>query len=181
MRRLFLLLLAAGLAAPLCAQSPLQMRVERVSKKRDSGERSDGLFIYAADYAASMALRITVTNTVPKPVTGVKVRWGIVKMQVRGYSATHGVDVAYGAEQVFDLKPMEKKILETESVEAGGKRFNDGETHGDRIHGHGVQLMIADKPVAEEFVPATPGIRKAFENLRPIGDQDKPEKPGKKR
>ena len=180
MRRLLLLLLAAGVAAPLCAQSPLQMKVERISKKHDSGERSDGVYLYAADYSASMSLRITVTNTVPKPVIGVKVKWGIIKIQVRGRSATHGAEAAYGGEQVFDLKPMEKKILETESVGASGQHFNDGETHGDRIHGHGVQLSIADKLITEEFVPATPNIRKTFENLRPVGDQERSQPPGKK-
>ncbi len=180
MKRLLVWVGAVGGGLPLYAQSPLQMKVERISKKHDSGERTEGMFIYAADYAASMALRVTITNTAPKPVTGVKIKWGIVKTQVRGYSATRGVEAAYGAEQKFDLKPMEKKIIETESVEAGGRHFNDGETHGDRIHGHGVQLTVADKLIAEEFVPGTPGIRKAFENMRPVGDQEKPEKPGKK-
>jgi len=176
-------LVVCGTALPVFAQfSPLQLKVERITKKTDTGERHEAsgsiTFIYAGDYSANMALRITVRNTTTKPFDGLTLRWGIVKSNVSGFR--QGGDSAYGAEQTLDLKPTESKIIETDVVTASGKRFADGDARGERIRGHGVQILRDGKVIVEEFVPPTG--KKAFESLKPVGSQEEPTAPtgGKK-
>jgi len=172
-----------GTGLPVSAQfSPLQLTVQRITKKTDSGERHEArgsvTVIYAGDYSANMALRITVKNTSTKPLEGLTLRWGIVKSQVTGYRQTG--DVAYGGEQPLDLKPTESKTIETDVVSAFGKRFADGDSHGERLRGHGVQILREGRVIVEEFVPPT--CKKAFEALKPVGSQGQPPAPeeGKK-
>lgn len=176
-------LVVCGTALPAFAQfSPLQITVQRITKKTDTGERHEAqgsaTIIYAGDYSANMALRITVRNTTTKPFDGLTLRWGIVKSQVIGFR--QGGDVAYGGEQPLDLKPTEVKVIETDVVSASGKRFADGDARGERLRGHGVQILRDGKVIAEEFVPPT--TKKAFEALKPVGSQDEPAAPaeGKK-
>lgn len=163
-----------GAALPVAAQfGPVQIKVERITKKTDTGDTYTGMFIYAGDYSANMALKITVRNSTPQHVNGLTLRWGIVKSQVSGYR--QGGDVAYGAEQAFDLKPTEVKVVETDVVTASGKRFADGDARGEKIRGHGVQILRDGKVLAEEFVPPT--TKKAFESLKPVGSQGEPAAP----
>jgi hypothetical protein len=160
-----------GTALPVSAQfSPVQLTVQRITKKTSTGDTYAGTLWYPGDYSANMALRITVKNTTPQLVNGLTIRWGIVKSQVSVYR--QGNDVAYGGEQTLDLKTIESKTVETDVVGATGKRFSDGDTRGEKIRGHGVQVLRDGKVIAEEFVPPT--VKKAFENLRPVADASGP-------
>ena len=170
MKKLMVVLLVGILAAPVWAQfSPVQITVQRVSKKKDAGETATGIgggwvMIRPGDYSASMALRITIRNTGQQPVNGAIVRWGIIKSQVVGFG--RGGNAAYGAEETIDLKGLESKLIETPTITASGQQFGDGEARGEKIRGHGVQVLLAGKVVAEEFSPVT--AKKSFENLRPV-------------
>lgn len=171
-------LAVCGMALPVSAQfGPVQLKVERMTKKTDAGEtresRGSVTIIYAGDYAANMALKITMRNTSAQPLSGLTLRWGIVKSQVSGYR--QGSDAAYGAEQPLELKPFEAKLIETDVVTATGKRFADGDARGEKIRGHGVQVLRDGKVIAEEFVPPT--VKKTFETLKPVGSQGEPAAP----
>jgi hypothetical protein len=186
MKRLVMLVAVCGLVTPAGAQfSPVQLTVQRVTKKKDAGERvseaGNMVIIRAGDYSANMALKITVRNSSARPLNGLTLRWAIAKSQVSEYS--RGGDAAFGAEQTFDLKPFEQKIIETEQVVASGQQFGSGEARGEKIRGHGVRVTQDNKVLAEEFVPVT--VKKCFENLRPVGSgAEEPsspaEAPGKK-
>ncbi|MFZ2640701.1 MAG: hypothetical protein WA117_06910 [Verrucomicrobiia bacterium] len=176
MNKLLLLMVALGIALPVSAQSPVQVTVQRVSKKKSAQgdvRREGNIIWYSHNTAnASLTLRITLQNTSIRPIEDVTVRWGVAKTRLTG--SGHAGDVAYGKDEKCSLKPKEIKVLETETVEAkkSESQLSDRQ-FGEKIHGHGVQVMIGGRPVWEEFVPGT--IKKAFENLRPLEDQEKEE------
>jgi len=173
MKKLIVLFVFCGMVLPLAAQMvPLQLDVKPASRKRGTGSGS-----YYSNIQASRALQITIQNTSPKPVTGVTVRWGVVKTRVRAYfsdSQQNWRERAFGAEEKLDLKPREQKIIETAEVGASRQEDNtDGSIYGEKIIGHGVQVLIDDKVVAESYVPASPAIKKALEKLYPVEEEER--------
>ena len=180
MKRLLILLVVAGMVISANAQSPVQVTVQRITKKKSAQgdvHTEHGVQHFQLNTESlSLTLRITLQNTSIRPIEDVVVRWGVAKMQLRG--TTHTGDVAYGREEKCSLKPKEIKVIETETVEAQKKESQISERmFGEKIHGHGVQVMIGGRLVSEEFVP--PNVRKAFENLKPLSDQDKEQEPGR--
>ena len=157
--------------------SPIQVSVQRTSSKKDTPgdvtHHAGVVYFTSNKIASSLALRITLQNPLTQPVEDIVVRWGIAKASV---SATgHGAPVAYGREEKCSLKPKETKILETDAVGANTREspISDHRS-GEKIVGHGVQVLIAGKLVWEEFVPGT--VKPSFENLRPMEDLDKKKK-----
>lgn len=174
MNKLLVLLVVVGMALSANAQCPVQVTVQRITKKKSAqGEvTTQGNMQYFQYNTAnsSLTLRITLQNTSIRPVEDVVVRWGVAKTRLTGTG--HAGDVAYGKEEKCSLKPKEVKVIETETVQAKKQESQISERQfGEKIHGHGVQVMIGGRPVWEEFVPGT--IKKSFENLRPIEDQEK--------
>ena len=168
--------------------SPVQVAVQRISKKKSAqGDvRPDGRVVWFSPntLAASMSLRITLQNTSTSPIEDIVVRWGISKIRLSGTG--HGADAVYGKEEKCSLKPKEIKVIETDVVEANSTESQLTDRRGgEKIHGHGVQVMLGGRVLWEEFVPAT--VKAAFANLRPLDAQEpqekpatKPSKPGKK-
>jgi hypothetical protein len=186
MKRLMMLLVAGGLMMPVYAQfSPVQVTVQRVTKKKSKQgkveDRGSTIAFYPNDLFASLSLRITLRNSTAKPVEGVVVKWGIAKTRMSGESRGGGMAV-YGAEQSCSLNPLETKVIETDAVEATGQEMQlSDRRYGEKIYGHGVQVLIGGKVMNEEFVP--PGVKKGFENIRAVdsdsGKADEP-RPGQK-
>ncbi|MBI5395572.1 MAG: hypothetical protein HZA91_09780 [Verrucomicrobia bacterium] len=173
MKRLFAITIITltGMALPMAAQ--VRLEVKPVTSKKDVG----GVYGNAAEYVQSRSLAINIQNTSAKPILGITVRWGIVKMNQGGYVSRSskglrsGQSAAFGGEESVDLKPLESKRIETSAVEAGGRRWNYLSPEGEKLVGHGVQVLIGDKVMAEEFVPPT--VKNAFKELRPVGsDRD---------
>jgi hypothetical protein len=158
---------------PAAAQMvPLTLDVKPVTRKRASGSGA-----YYSNIQSGRALQITIQNTSPKPVADVMVRWGIVKTQSRIYysdSQRNWRERAFGAEEKLDLKPREQKVIETAEVGAAHEESHiSGSIYGEKIIGHGVQVLIGDKVVAESYVPASPAIKKAMEKLYSIEEQER--------
>ncbi len=185
MKTLVIWVVVAGMALSASAQfSPVQVTVQRVSKKKSAqGDFTpSGRVILVAPntVAASMSLRITLQNSSTSPIEDIVVRWGISKIRLSGTG--HGADAVYGKEEKCSLKPKETKIIETDVVEANSaeSQLTDRRS-GEKIHGHGVQVMLGGRVLWEEFVPTT--VKAAFANLRPLDSQEqpqeKPTKPGK--
>lgn len=178
MNKLLLLMLIAGIALPASAQSPVQVTVQRISKKKSAqGDvRQEGNIIWFSNNTAnaSLTLRITIQNISSRPIENAVIRWGVAKVRLSG--TAHTGDVAYGKEEKCSLNPKEIKVIETETVEAQKRESQLSDRQfGEKIRGHGVQVLIGGRLVCEEFVP--PNIKKSFDNLRPIDDQEKEEKP----
>lgn len=176
MNKLLLLMLVVGIALPVSAQSPVQVTVQRISKKKsaqgDVKQRGNTVWYWPNTANASLTLRITLQNISIRPIEDVVVRWGVAKTRLTGTG--HAGDVAYGKDEKCSLKPKEVKVIETETVQAKKQESQlDDRQFGEKIRGHGVQVLIEGKPVWEEFVPGT--VKKSFENLRPIEDQEKEE------
>lgn len=173
MKRLMILLVLCGAVLPVAAQMtvPLQLDVKPLTRKRASGSGA-----FYSNIQASRALQITIQNTSPKPVTEVTVRWGIVKTRSRIYSSDsqqNWRERAFGAEEKLDLKPREQKVIETADVSAAHEESHiSGSIYGERIVGHGVQVLIGDKVVKEIYVPDSPAIKKAMEKIHSIEDED---------
>lgn len=144
-----------------------------VSKKNTPWDNGNRLI-----HNESRSLNISVHNNTPQPILGVKVRWGIVKTQLAGKSNNLKASTsAFGKEETLDLKPLERKTFVTSAVEAQSKQFDRLATQGEKIVGHGVQLLINGSVVAEEFVP--PSCKKPFETLQSPDPEPKPR--GKRR
>lgn len=171
MKKLIVLLVVCGLAMPLAAQLavPLQLDVKQLSRKRASGGGN-----YYSNVQSGRALQITIKNTSPKPVSGITVRWGIVKTRSRIIDSNRGWrERAFGAEEKLDLKPLEQKIIETAEVGAAREESHyDGWMYGEKIIGHGVQVLINGIQVAENVVPPSPAIKKSLEKLYPIEEEE---------
>ncbi len=180
MKKLLILMVAAGVVLSANAQSPVHVTVQRISKKKsEQGEvrRGSKVRIFPHNTAdASVTLRITIQNTSGRPVEDMVVRWGVAKVRLHRGGQTG--DVAYGRDEKCSLKPGEIKVIETETVEASSSESQLTDFRkGEKIHGHGVQLLVGGKVVWEEFVPLT--VKKSFENLKPLNDQEKDEDQGK--
>ncbi|MBI5686355.1 MAG: hypothetical protein HZC54_14875 [Verrucomicrobia bacterium] len=178
MRRLLVFMLVAGMGVSAGAQSPVQVAVQRLAKKKfvQGDVRTVGNTTwYSSNQAdASLTLRITVRNISISPIDGAVVRWGVAKTRLAGNSRAG--DMAYGREEKCSLKPLGTQIIETETVEAARRESQlSQQAFGEKIRGHGVQVLIGGRVVWEEFVPAT--VRKSFENLRPVGEQEPAENP----
>jgi len=187
MKRWIMLLIVGGLVMPVYAQfSPVQVTVQRVTKKKSKqGDVRPGggvLWFSPNELFASLSLRITLRNTSAKPVDGVVVKWGIAKQRMGGTSSGGGMAV-YGAEQTCSLNPLETKVIETDTVEASGQESQLTDSrYGEKIYGHGVQVLIGGKVMNEEFVP--PAVKKGFESLRAVGSdggRDDERRPARKK
>jgi len=174
MNRLIILLMFCGMVLPVAAQMvvPLQLDVKPVTRKKGL-ENS----YFRNTTQSQRALQITVQNTSVKPVTDVMVRWGIVK--TRNSSITYSDssrnwrERAFGAEEKFDLKPREQKIIVTDEIGACRTDSNFNlYSYGEKITGHGVQVLIAGKIVAEAYVPGSPATKKAMEKIYPVETAD---------
>ena len=180
MKRLLMLMVGVGMVLSASAQSPVQVTVQRISKKKSAQGEVKPLAhtrYYAHNTAdASLTLRITIQNISGRPIEDVVVRWGVAKVRMR--RSPHAKDVAYGRDEKCSLQSNESKVIETETVEASRSesQLTDFKT-GEKIHGHGVQLLIGGKVMWEEFVP--PAVKNSFDDLRPVGDQEKEEGRGK--
>ncbi|MFA5190113.1 MAG: hypothetical protein WC740_05275 [Verrucomicrobiia bacterium] len=140
--------------------SPVKLvEVKANSKKKDFSSGAGNV----ANYAQSRALTITIRNGSQQPVPGVMVRWGVVKTDFRTNKTA-----TYGKEENMDLRPLETRTLETPSVTATGKQWNYKANEGEKLLGHGVQVLIGDKVVAEEFSP--PSVKPYFSNLEFVGE-----------
>lgn len=177
MKRLLVLVLVVGMGVSAIAQCPVQVTVQRLTKKKFvQGEvRQSGNYnLYAPNQAgSSLGLRITVRNISTLPIEGGVVRWGVAKTRLAGDSRAG--DVAYGGEEKCSLKPQGVQVFETEIVEAAREELQISQrAYGEKIRGHGVQVLLGGRIAWEEFVPAT--VRKSFENLKPVSEQAQEEK-----
>jgi hypothetical protein len=158
-----------GAILPVAAQMavPLQLDVKPITRNKGVG----GGYFYN-NTQSKRALQITIQNTSPRPVTGVKVRWAIVKMRVRASSDWH--ERAFGAEETFDLKPREQKIIETAEVGAYREEDNfSGYVYGDKIIGHGVQVLVDGKIVAKMYVPGSSAVEKTMEKIYAVDSEER--------
>lgn len=176
MNKLLVLMAVVGITLSANAQCPLQVTVQRIAKRKSAqGEvttRGNMQYFQYNTQNSALTLRITLQNISIRPVEDVVVKWGVAKTRLTG--SGHAGDVAYGKEEKCSLKPKEVKVIETETVQARKQESQiDDRQFGEKIRGHGVQVLIEGKPVWEEFVPGT--VKKSFENLRPIEDQEKEE------
>lgn len=114
-----------------------------------------------ATYHQTRSLTIFIRNTSREPVSGIAVRWGIVRADMRG-----GRETAYGTEEIIDLKPLETKTIETASISATGRRWNYRASDGQKISGHAVQVRVGGQVIGEDFSPAS--VKAAFEKLQPV-------------
>jgi hypothetical protein len=172
MKKLIALFLVGGMVLPLAAQMvPLQLDVKPVSRKRSSGSG-----IYHSNVQAGRALQIAIQNTSPRPVGGITVRWGIVKTRTHVSSSDsqrNWRERAFGGEEKCDLQARERKVIETAEVGASHEESHiSGSIYGERIIGHGVQVLIDGKVVAESYVPASPATKKALEKLYPVEEEE---------
>ncbi|MCX7827020.1 MAG: hypothetical protein N2689_15935 [Verrucomicrobiae bacterium] len=159
-------MIASGTRAPAFAQlAAVQlMEVKAVNTKRDSASG----YANQSVYAQTRALRITLRNTTAQPLHGIKVRWGVVKDRLpSGNPIVKPYTAAFGAEETIDLKPFETRTIETAPVDAHGARWNYLPPSGEKIVGHGVQVVLGDKVVAEEITP--PSYKKTFDKIYPPG------------
>ncbi|MCX6908671.1 MAG: hypothetical protein NTY01_11585 [Verrucomicrobia bacterium] len=149
---------SATLAQTVTGICPVQLvEVRPTIKKKDV---SPG-FGNRAAYQQSRALAILIRNTSKQPVTGIVVRWGIVRADL-----SEGKQIAYGTEETLDLKPLETKTIETATINASGHRYNFSAQRGQKIMGHGAQVLMGGRVVAEVFAP--PSVKSAFEKLTPV-------------
>ena len=173
MKKLLILALLFGIGVCEGAQTNLDVKVERVSKKKYSqgevvGTGQGRHTFYPNTGTASLTLRITLHNTSTSALNDLVVRWGIVKQQYDGRSKT--ADVAYGREEKCSLKPQETRIIETETVGATREETQLSQrVFGEKLHGHGVQVLLGGRVLWEEFVPGT--VKPAFDNMRPLEAQ----------
>ncbi|MBM3888932.1 MAG: hypothetical protein FJ388_07365 [Verrucomicrobia bacterium] len=154
--------------------APVQLIVQPQTKKRGAGGGW-----YWSNSNDSRTLHIIVKNLSAQPISELTVRWGIVKTRIGG--STRGPrQAAYGDEQKLDLKPTEQKEFDTPSLDVYHHDWVDtGTVHGEKITGHGAQVLIGGKVVAEQFVP--PGVKPLFEKLRPMPKDEEEPRPSTRR
>jgi hypothetical protein len=145
--------------------APMNLEVQRVFRRKDAADASIRGMDARSNYLESMSLRIIIQNFSPQSFTNVVVRWAIVKRAVGRNPMAK--DVFWGAEEKLAFKPIEKKVIETPAVEAGGVMSSMmGRAYGEMIKGHGVQVLIGTNCVAEDTVPAS--LKISFKNLQPV-------------
>jgi hypothetical protein len=179
MRRLILTGVAGVFATVVVAQelSPVRMTVVPMSNRKASGSQPGALQPMGGQQAgAGRYLRVTILNLTTKPLTGVTVRWGILKSMPQhattstfGNMRTQTVPViAFGGQETLDLNPRQEKIFETEFLDASvGKRSNSVFRSKEKIEGHGVEIYLGGKIVAQEYVGFR-GAKYQMEELHPI-------------
>ena len=153
MKRLILFAVAVALAIPLHAQNgpiPVQLNMTLNKKKK---QVSSG-YGNAAEYFINSSLHIAVNNVSARPLTGVKVRWGMV--QHSSYSSKQMA--TYGAEETIDIPPLKEKIIETQPIETRGTEYEFLGKRGESIMAYGAQVLIDGKVVAQKIVPANYNI-----------------------
>ncbi|OHE79787.1 MAG: hypothetical protein A2107_07025 [Verrucomicrobia bacterium GWF2_62_7] len=122
MKRWMLVGVAGVFATAVVAQelSPVRMTVVPVSNRKLGGSQPGALQPMGGQQAgAGRYLRITILNVTTKPLTGVTVRWGILKsMPQHAMTSTFGnmrrqtvPVVAFGGQETFDFKPRQEKIF----------------------------------------------------------------------
>ncbi|MBM3887837.1 MAG: hypothetical protein FJ388_01790 [Verrucomicrobia bacterium] len=171
------LLLAFVAASSAFAQiSPVQMNVQPFNNRKDAGPAVPGgpPAATGGQPALGRYLRISVRNIGANPLSEVTVRWGIMR-SMRTYTSTSTAlyqqrtfPVAFGGQETFDLKPRQEKVIETGFLEAKrSARVTEGYRDQEKIEGHGVQVFIGGRVVAEEFVGA-PACKQSMDELHPI-------------
>lgn len=181
MKRLMIMFAVLGMVISATAQmSPVQVSVQRVSKKDSTpgNVTHHGGMVYfsSSKLSAALSLRITLQNPLTGPVEDLVVRWGIAKTRLG--ASGHGDIVSYGGEEKCSLRSKELKVIETETVEADSREsLVSDRRSGEKIMGHGVQLLLGGKLVWEEFVPGS--VKASFENLKPISELKSKKKPAK--
>ena len=155
--------------------SPVQLIVQPQTKKRGAGSGW-----YWRDSNDSRTLHIIVKNLSAQPINELTVRWGIVKMRI-GSSNTRGPrEAAYGAEEKFDLKPTTQKEIDTPYLDVHHHDWHaSGTYYGEKITGHGAQVLLQGKVIAEQFTP--PGIKPLFDKLKPMPKDEEETRPSKRR
>lgn len=145
--------------------APINLEVQRVFRRKDVADASTRGVDARSNYLETTSLRIILRNMSPQAFTNVIVRWAIVKRAV-GRSLT-SKDICFGAEEKLEFKPIERKVIETPVVEAGGVMSTlIGRAYGEMIKGHGVQVIFGTNCVAEETVPAS--LKISYKNLQPV-------------
>jgi len=179
MKRLILMGIACVSATAVLAQelSPVRMTVVPVSNRKTSESQTTALQPMGGQQAgAGRYLRVTILNVTTKPLMGVTMRWGILKsMPQHATTSTFGnmrrqtvPVVAFGGQETFDFKPRQEKILETEFLDASvGKKSNSVFQSKEKIEGHGVEIYLDGKIVAQEYVGFR-GAKHLMEELHPI-------------
>lgn len=179
MRRSILACIAGVFATVVVAQelSPVRMAIVPVSNRKMSGSQSVALQPMGGQQSgAGRYLRITILNVTTKPLTGVTVRWGILKsMPQHAVTTTFGnmrrqtvPVVAFGGQDTFDFKPRQEKVFETEFLDASvGKKSNSVFQSKEKIEGHAVEVYFDGKIVAQEYVGFR-GAKHLLEELHPI-------------
>lgn len=184
--RTAIVLTLISLATIVSAQSvPVLLEVKPVNRK-------DNLI-------HSRSLAITVRNMAGAAISDVRVRWAVVKEAYdldipektrKNPGQTSNVKVrskgppqAYGAEKTLSLMPLQSQFWETEPIQSfEGRYHKDPPYPGDSIIGHGVQVLVGGKLVAESYTDAR--HKALFEKISPVADatpeQLKPKKKKKR-
>ena len=159
------LLTKPSVAGPVATGlSPVQLvEVKPITKKMNITGGAGN----ATSFQESRALAITIRNGSLQPMSRVVVRWGVVIANL-----SKNLSTAYGEDEIVDLKPTETKTIETAVITAGGSRSNSRNNAGEKVIGHGVQVLVVGRVVAEEFIP--PSVKPIFNNLKPIEAQRQP-------
>lgn len=145
--------------------APINLEVQRVFRRKDAADASTRGVDARSNYRETASLTITIQNVTPQSFTNVVVRWAIAKRAVGRNPMAK--DIFLGAEEKLTLKPIERRIIETPVVEAGGVMSSlIGRAYGEMIKGHGVQVIIGTNCVAEEVVPTA--LKISFKNLQPV-------------
>jgi len=145
--------------------APINLEVQRVFRRKDIADGSARGVDARSNYLEITSLRIILQNLSPQSFTNVTVRWAIVKRAV-GRSRT-AKDVCLGAVEKLSFKPIEKKVIETPPVEAGGVMSTlIGRAYGEMIKGHGVQVFVGTNCVAEETLPTS--LKISYKDLQPV-------------
>ena len=182
--RQMLILTLISLASVASAQStPVMLEVKPVNRK-------DNLI-------HSRSLAITVRNMAGAAANDVKVRWAVVKEAYdldipektrKNPGQTSNVKVrskappqAYGGEKVIRLMPLQSQFWETEPIQSyEGRYHKDPPYPGDSIIGHGVQVLVGDRLLAESYSDAR--HKALFEKIQPAADSTPEQlKPKKKK
>lgn len=178
MKTLVALVVLIILALPGHAQLPptIRLDVQMISKK--NADRS------GKGFTQSRALHITVFNYGSKPINGITLRWGVIKnrtantgssssttgnLTVTSYYFSKSPAVAYGATESFDLDRSQTKVIDTPPIEASGAYWtttpNVSKT-GEKILGHGAQILLEGKVMIDQVTPAS--YRPLFDDLQPL-------------
>jgi len=154
MRRI-LILVVCNVALTTLGQAPsVMLEVKPVNRKEK--------LVY------SRALAVSVRNFGRVPINEATVQWAVfkeaydLKFETKGKKAGSdtrnftvqptGPPQAFGGEKTVKLAPLQAVSFETEEVKAYEGRFHgDPPLPGDSIVGHGVQVIVGGRVVAESY------------------------------